>query len=270
MLNDALLNKEFLNITSFIEVTNFKIDKFKLDIDNLYDSSLENKCIIPHMMLEKYGVLKITTEKQEDTSLVKRLLVKQLKLIENKDYICTKMSFKTSSGTKYKNQYFLSLNSFKLCLMRSQKTIEYAKHFIQIENLFFLYYKYQCEYEKLKYKNEIEKLKNMQHIKQYSREKAIERLEVKVKDKYKIECVYFIQEEDFDIFKVGYTDNLKERLGTLQVGNSRNLHMYRTILCQSASFYESFVHKKIEKYHIRGEWYELSKTYIDNLILSIN
>ncbi len=87
--------------------------------------------------------------------------------------------------------------------------------------------------------------------------------------KNKLECVYFIKEGDDDIFKVGYIGNLIERLQTLQVGNSRNLSVYKTIICKSASFYEKFIHHNIQKYHIKGEWYRLSKDLIDSLISDI-
>ena len=275
MINIALLDDNFLNITSFIETIKFKMDNFHFDIMNikeLYNYSLENECIIPHMMLEKYGVLTIVnnTTKKENTDTVKRLLIKQLQLIENKDFTVTKTKYKLPSGTKYKNQYFLSPDAFKLCPIRSQKNNEYAKHFIKIERLFMMYYKYQCEYDKLQYKKEIEKLKNMEHIKKYSREKAVERLENKLEENNKFECIYFIQEDDSDVYKVGFTGNLKERLMTLQIGNSRKLSVYKTILCQSALDYEQNIHKKIIKYHVNGEWYKLSGKIIDNIILYIN
>jgi hypothetical protein len=275
MLDIAINQDKFLNITSFIEITKYNIDKFQLDIthiEELYKYSTENKCNIPHMMLEKYGVLKIKDKKTntEKTTRVYELLEKQLKLSDNIDYIVSKTTINTPSGKKYKNEYLLSLDAFKLCLIRSQHTKEYAKHFLNIEKLFFLYYQYQCEYEKLQYKKEIEKLKNMEHIKKYSSQKAIERIENDLDNKNKLECVYFIKEGDDDIFKVGYTRNLIERLETLQVGNSRNLSVYKTIICNSASFYEKFIHHKIQKYHIKGEWYRLSKDFIDFLILDIN
>ena len=266
MLDIAINQDKFLNITSFIEITKYNIDKFQLDIthiEELYKYSTENKCNIPHMMLEKYGVLKITS-----SSDVKRKL-DNFYLIENMDYIVSNLTINTSSGKKYKNEYLLSPYAFKLCLIRSKNTKEYAKHFLNIEKLFFLYYQYQCEYEKLQYKKEIEKLKNMEHIKKYSSQKAIERIENDLDNKNKLECVYFIKEGDDDIFKVGYTGNLIERLETLQVGNSRNLSVYKTIICNSASFYEKFIHHKIQKYHIKGEWYRLSKDLIDSLIYDI-
>ena len=271
MLDIAINQDKFLNITSFIEITKYNIDKFQLDIthiEELYKYSTENKCNIPHMMLEKYGVLKIKGKKHEDTTIVKRLLI-QLQLIENIDYIVSNLTINTPSGKKYKNEYLLSPYAFKLCLIRSQNTKEYAKHFLNIEKLFFLYYQYQCEYEKLQYKKEIEKLKNMEHIKKYSSQKAIERIENDLDNKNKLECVYFIKEGDDDIFKIGYTCNLIERLETLQVGNSRNLSVYKTIICNSASFYEKFIHHKIQKYHIKGEWYRISKDLIDSLISDI-
>ena len=267
MLDIAINQDKFLNITSFIEFTKYNIDKFQLDIthiEELYKYSTENKCNIPHMMLEKYGVLKI----KNSNYILEKL--KDFNLIENMDYkINLIKDIKNKKRGPIPKEYLLSPYAFKLCLIRSQNTKEYAKHFLNIEKLFFLYYQYQCEYEKLQYKKEIEKLKNMEHIKKYSSQKAIERIENDLDNKNKLECVYFIKEGDDDIFKVGYTGNLIERLETLQVGNSRNLSVYKTIICNSASFYEKFIHHKIQKYHIKGEWYRLSKDLIDSLIYDI-
>ena len=266
MLDIAINQDKFLNITSFIEITKYNIDKFQLDIthiEELYKYSTENKCIIPHMMLEKYGVLKI-----KDSNYVFKKL-KDFYLVENMDYKKVYTKNKENLGGRPSIEYLLSPYAFKLCLIRSQNTKEYAKHFLNIEKLFFMYYQYQCEYEKLQYKKEIEKLKNMEHIKKYSRQKAIERIENDLDNKNKLECVYFIKEGNDDIFKIGYTCNLIERLETLQVGNSRNLSVYKTIICNSASFYEKFIHHKIQKYHIKGEWYRISKDLIDSLISDI-
>ena len=67
------------------------------------------------MMLEKYGVLTIVDKKsnKKHTRMVKRL-IKQLNLIENIDYKVIKTTTNTSSGRKYKNEYLLSMDTFKL------------------------------------------------------------------------------------------------------------------------------------------------------------
>ncbi len=43
------------------------------------------------------------------------------------------VSHHLSSGTKYKNEYYLHLRAFKICLMRSLKTREYARYYILLE-----------------------------------------------------------------------------------------------------------------------------------------
>ena len=75
--------------------------------------------------------------------------------------------------------------------------------------------------------------------------------------------VYFIHMEDnFKMFKIGYTTDLKKRLEQLQGGNPHLLCTYKTI--ENAS-------KKVEKRldhifqlkHIRGEWFTITPDMID-------
>ena len=76
----------------------------------------------------------------------------------------------------------------------------------------------------------------MSHIKTYSLQKAIERIDDDLNNKNKLECVYFIREGSDDIFKVGYADNVNKRLETLQVGNSKTLSVYKTIIVPESEF----------------------------------
>ena len=137
--NIRIYNKELIegkknpSIVEYVKALNEKFYKIDISfIDDFLKLVGTNECIIPHMMLEKYGVLKIKGEKQEDTTTVKRLLEKQLKLPENL-YLNDKVVVQVPSGKKYKNEYLLSPYAFKLCLMRSQNTRKYANYFLLLE-----------------------------------------------------------------------------------------------------------------------------------------
>lgn len=58
--------------------------------------------------------------------------------------------------------------------------------------------------------------------------------------------------------KIGVARNPEERLGNLQVGNSRTLILAAKIgpISEMRAYnMESGLHKKFRKFHIRGEWF---------------
>ena len=60
-------------------------------------------------------------------------LLEQNEFIENKEYMLRKVAEQLSSGTKYKNEYYLHPDTFNICLMRSFKTRKYAKYYLLLE-----------------------------------------------------------------------------------------------------------------------------------------
>jgi len=59
---------------------------------------------------------------------------------------------------------------------------------------------------------------------------------------------------------------VSKRINTLQIGNSNNLEI-RIISGLSDDVYnlENYIQKKYKKYHIRGEWYNLSSRQVQNI-----
>ncbi len=165
-------------------------------------------------------------------------------------------------GKNKTNHLILTVDCFKqtLLMLNNSKVGRIRKHFIQMEKLLLIYWKYQCIFKELNFQDEINKLKQLQHIKQYTQMNAIIELDNKIQEKYKIGCVYFIYEEnDMKYFKIGYTFNLKSRLCELQVGNRRKLKIYKTILCQFPEWVESYLHNKFNYYNEQGEWFNIIK-----------
>jgi predicted GIY-YIG superfamily endonuclease len=72
--------------------------------------------------------------------------------------------------------------------------------------------------------------------------------------------VYFINEENSDKIKIGYTTDLNSRLSTLQRGNSSKLIVLKTHECKTskeAIDVEQLYHKIYANNHIRGEWFNI-------------
>ena len=75
--------------------------------------------------------------------------------------------------------------------------------------------------------------------------------------------VYFIHmENNFNVFKIGYTTNLKKRLEMLQTAHPYLLQVYTTIENVSRKK-ETELHHYFNKKRIRGEWFEITPDMID-------
>ena len=70
-------------------------------------------------MLEKYGICNMKGGSKD----IKRIL-EQNEFIENEDYNLSKIAeVRKNRGSVIKNEYILHPESFKICLMRSQKIL---------------------------------------------------------------------------------------------------------------------------------------------------
>jgi hypothetical protein len=116
----------------------------------------ENEFVVEHTKLQEYGVLtNIKTSKDIKKSL------DRLFLIENEDYLVGQVSLQLKSGKKYANEYKLTPYTFKLCLIRSQNSQEYAKYYLLLEQVFKNYQEYQIMYQKVLLSGKDEKLDEM-------------------------------------------------------------------------------------------------------------
>lgn len=74
--------------------------------------------------------------------------------------------------------------------------------------------------------------------------------------------VYFIQEKDKRIIKIGHADDVYSRIKELQTGNSDELELLHWTTGGRAL--ESYLHEKFEGLKKRGEWF-----YPDNKLLDL-
>jgi hypothetical protein len=84
--------------------------------------------------------------------------------------------------------------------------------------------------------------------------------ELKQANELETALVYFINEENSDKIKIGYTTDLNSRLSTLQTGNSSKLIVLKTHECKTpkeAFDVEQLYHKIYSNNHIRGEWFNI-------------
>lgn len=122
----------------------------------------ENEYPVEHSALIEYGVMTC----EDDSSKVKEKL-KNLGLKENVDYrVSIEERFGVSRGKSNRKVYYLSQQSFKLCLARAQRRpgqavdpVMYAKYFISLEAVYALYNHYQAALEKAKLEVALKKTK---------------------------------------------------------------------------------------------------------------
>lgn len=118
----------------------------------------DNEFIVEHIKLQEYGVL--TNIK---SSTIKQTLEK-LFLIENEDYLLhniMQQDSKKKHGGNNAKEYKLTPYAFKLCLIRSKNSKEYAKYYLLLEQVFKNYQEYQIMYQKVLLSGKDEKLDEM-------------------------------------------------------------------------------------------------------------
>jgi uncharacterized coiled-coil protein SlyX len=139
-LKKVKLNEYFNLIQSqFYSNVNISFMDYFLELCNH-----ENEFIVEHIKLQEYGI--INTIK---SSTIKQTLENTALLIENEDYQVhnVMLQSETSRGKKYAKEYKLTPYAFKLCLIRSKNSKEYAKYYLLLEQVFKNYQEYQIMYQ---------------------------------------------------------------------------------------------------------------------------
>jgi phage anti-repressor protein len=95
-------------------------------------------------MLKKNGISSLKGTPND----IKKML-EQNKFKENKDYQLRNVSqLRPQCGSSIKNEYYLYPKAFKICLMRSLKTREYADYYLLLEECIKYFNDYQIELNK--------------------------------------------------------------------------------------------------------------------------
>ncbi len=269
----ALKYKGMLTVKSFIKVTKYEIDTHYVD---LFWGSLrgESWIYMSPKLIDMIGFEGV--EQKTRTSNCMRLLKKiaeintEYKLVPSSHelVIYTSAENKSTRGGHNKKYYIVSPRCFKKLLMKAntQNSDRVYNYYLDLEDLFILYVKYECAYRRVKYEDEIKQITQMPHIKQFSRVQEIASLDLKVQEKNKLGIVYFIHEEgDLNCFKIGATYNVRARVKQLQCSNRRKLCVYKTIYAVAPLVIESIIHAQYQCNKILGEWFEISRDEVNEI-----
>jgi hypothetical protein len=162
----------------------------------------------------------------------------------------------TGRGTSTTKHLLVMPKLFKAMLMlcQTERGKRIRNYFLDMEEVMILYIKYQCKFEKLEFETEYKKMFSSQ----YTRQRAILEFDKNIQNKYRIGCVYYIQEEKTKNIKIGWCWKLQKRLSNLQVANSQELSVIKYELTQFPYKREQELHLIYKDSHIKGEWYNSS------------
>ena len=79
-----------------------------------------------------------------------------------------------------------------------------------------------------------------------------------------MQYLYVVKCQSF--FKIGIAVDVESRLAQLSTGNPFALELFASYKFENATAIEAVLHQKFSKSRQRGEWYELDKTAIDELM----
>lgn len=156
--NTNLINK-YTKITLKDYITNIKqLLDYKLNIEFM-DYFLElckhkNEFIIDHVKLQEYKV--INTIKSSDILRC----IEQYNLVNNIDYQIIEQQ--SQRGGLNMKTYMLTPKAFKICLMRSRNTLEYAEYYIFLEECISYYNTYETELKNKLLSMKDEKIDNLE------------------------------------------------------------------------------------------------------------
>lgn len=89
-----------------------------------------------------------------------------------------------------------------------------------------------------------------------------------------VNCVYFINQVNTRLYKIGYTKDLKARLRNLSCGSSMHLNPVAWVCIRDPSRLpeaEAMAHKQARLLgeHMRGEWFKLEPAYISAIVTGL-
>ena len=76
-----------------------------------------------------------------------------------------------------------------------------------------------------------------------------------------ISMIYFIQNTETKHIKIGYSDNVRNRLSDLQISSPHELTILT--ICEGGIELEKELHNKFNDYYVRGEWFNPSEELIN-------
>lgn len=82
--------------------------------------------------------------------------------------------------------------------------------------------------------------------------------------------VYLIQIVGFDLYKIGSSSKVEERLAVIQAHNPFDLVLIHTIASKRCKSLEFAIHEQFKSKQIRGEWFKLTEDDVAQIKLIVD
>lgn len=78
--------------------------------------------------------------------------------------------------------------------------------------------------------------------------------------------MYLFRVRDSNMYKIGYTSNIKKRIKQQQVGNPGEIELVHSFASRYPSLLEKAMHGKFKSKKVRGEWFELTDDEVNSFV----
>lgn len=284
----AMKQAEELNKITMIEFFNYIHSTYYSDQDISFMEYFleltehEGEFIVHHEKLIEYGIMTST-----ESSKVREKM-KTLDLEKDIDFLLADvrepLKGQRGGATSGKKVYMLTPEAFKKCLMRAQRRPDqpvdpmiYCKYYLLLEKVYKLY----TDYERA-YANKLISTKDQQLE---SKDLQIESLQDKYEKEYQFridhiaksctQYLYIASTEMYsskNIFKIGKTNNIKERMQNYSTGylNNEKLKVHKYIKVAHSQSLERYVFEYLKPYQQEEkEMFKVEYKILDNLFNKI-
>jgi len=220
--NDIInINKPLLTIKELLNTINYEYNT--LYLDKFWQNIKDDIWIyIDDNMLKYIGYMRseYKKNKQDYLSILKEnfeieIDYKVLFLKEFEEFSkCQKLALENAVINEHNKvkHLIISPDCFKqsLMLLKTAKSKEIKKYYIELERIFKLYLEYQNKYRKFELENKNKELENKEL-------ESKKKVEITLRDSFNKRCVVYLIKVKIDneiIYKFGYTDDIVTRLRT--------------------------------------------------------
>ena len=273
-------------IQEFIKDKNYNIDF--LYIDKFWESIINDKWIyIDDDMLKwmgysdndikkgKLSYIKML-ENNFDKNNFKLLNCNEFKIF-SKSFMKDLENIEINDHNKVKH-LILYPKTFKksLMLLRTSKANIIRDYYIELEDIFKDYLKYQNEYQKLLYEEEkisyeekIKLLENKTMNNEFIKKICFNNINLELNDTFYIIVNKILLNEN--VFKLGITKNMKDRIGGYNIAQLKDNEYYCifSVKCHNGKAFEKYIFSKLQnfKYKENNELYQIHLEPLKEIIL---
>lgn len=284
---DNIINiySNMLSVKELLNLVNYPINE--IYIDKFWDNIENDKWIyIDTEMLKYIGYSdnNIRIGKQKFVNLLNNNFEENIdyKSLFTKDFSMYLVRYKEDNkldvGNKTKH-LIVSPDCFKqtLMLLRTEKSKEIKKYYIELEKIFKFYLQYQSKYQELKNLETIKELENKnKELEETKREykKFIVNQSNKVITLEKDEYIYGTTNNLnalSNINKFGKSKNLISRLSNFNINSldENDFYHFLAVKCYNSTVLESLIHALLKPFNYKNELYQLHSVPLTKIVNKI-